>query len=189
MSETSASGTLRIIYGFGKGKTTAATGLALEAAAAGRRVAIVYFDKGYDGSVEHYSERHVLRGLAPRVEVFPTGCERLQPDGSFRFGVEEQDLAEARRGLDLARDRVAGAAHDVLIIDEALAAVAYKLLDRSDIDDLVDRWEGAGRPFDLVLTGHQLWDALRDRADRVVEVRKEKHYFDEGLGARLGVEI
>lgn len=180
--------TLQIVYGYGKGKTTSATGLALAAAGAGRRVAVVYFDKGYDGQTEHYSERHVLRAL-DAVEIFPTGCERMRDDGTFRFGVEPEDEAEAARGLTIARERIESGAQDLLVLDEALAAVAYKLVKRETIDGLVDLWEERGRPCDLVITGHQLWDELRKRADRVVESKKVKHYFDAGLQARLGIEI
>lgn len=179
---------LTLIYGYGKGKTTAATGRVLQAIAMEQRVAVVYFDKGYDGKVEHYSERLVLRDL-PLVSLHPTGCERLNPDGSFRFGVEAQDLDEARRGLEIAQTLISQGDQQLLVLDEALAAVAYKLLSREDVAALVETWKGSGRGHDLILTGHQAWQELKAHADHVVEVRKVRHYFDEGTPARMGIEI
>jgi cob(I)alamin adenosyltransferase len=181
---------LTLIHGYGKGKTTAATGRLVQVVAADQRAAMVYFDKGFDGDLEHYSERRTLRLLAS-VSLHPTGCERLAPDGSFRFGVEPQDLEEARRGLTIARSLIADGAQQLLVLDEVLAAVAYKLLSRDDVESLVKTWETSGgrERHDLVLTGHLAWQSLKARADHVLEVRKVRHYFDEGTPARLGIEI
>ena len=70
---------IHIYYGYGKGKTTCCVGLAIRSLGAGKRVALVQFDKGYDGEKEHYSERHILRQL-DGIELYPTGCERMLPD-------------------------------------------------------------------------------------------------------------
>ena len=178
---------LHVYYGFGKGKTTACVGLAVRAVGAGKRVAIVQFDKGYDGETEHYSERHVLRGLE-RVELFPTGCERMMPDGDFRFSADEQDLKEAQRGLSIAHERLKSGDQDLLILDEILAAVAYDLLEQKDVTGLLDAYD-ARRTCELVLSGHKVWDALVERADLVTEMRKVKHYYGKGTPARKGIEF
>ena len=178
---------LHLYYGFGKGKTTACMGLALRAVGAGRRVAIVQFDKGYDGENEHYSERNVLRGLEG-VELHPTGRERMRPDGTFRLGVEPGDLEESRRGVEIAERLLREGPQRLLILDEILAAVTYKLLEEKDVMALVDTW-AADRRCELVLSGHKVWDALVERADLVTEMRKVKHYFDEGTPARKGIEF
>jgi len=178
---------LHIYYGFGKGKTTCCMGLALRALGAGKRVAIVQFDKGYDGEVEHYSERHVLRGLEG-VNLCPTGAERMMPDGSFRFGAEAQDLAEARRGLEIAHRLVGEGAQDLLILDEILAAAAYGLLSQDDVMRLLDAYD-ADRRCELALSGHKVWDALVERADLVTEMRKVKHYYAKGVPARQGIDF
>ncbi len=176
-----------VYYGYGKGKTTCCIGLAIRAAGAGRKVAMVQFDKGYDGKTEHYSERHVLRQI-DGIELHPTGCERMMPDGTFRFGAEPQDIDEARRGLETARLLLRKGAQDLLILDEILAAPAYGLLRREDVTDLLDLYDG-NRRCELVLSGHKVWDALVERVDLVTEMRKVKHYYARGVPAREGIEF
>ncbi|MDE2889553.1 MAG: cob(I)yrinic acid a,c-diamide adenosyltransferase [Gemmatimonadota bacterium] len=176
-----------VYYGYGKGKTTCCIGLAIRAAGAGRKVALVQFDKGYDGETEHYSERHVLRQI-DGVELYPTGCERMMPDGAFRFGAEPKDIDEARRGLETARGLLRKGAQDLLILDEILAAVAYGLFRREDVTGLLDLYD-KNRRCELVLSGHKVWDALVERVDLVTEMRKVKHYYARGVPAREGIEF
>ena len=178
---------IHVYYGLGKGKTTCCMGLALRALGAGKRVAVVQFDKGYDGEVEHYSERHVLRRL-DGIDLYPTGAERMMPDGSFRFGTEAQDVAEARRGLEIAHRLVREGTQNLLILDEILATAAYGLLPQDDVMRLLDVYDSARR-CELVLSGHKVWDALVERADLVTEMRKVKHYYAKGVPARQGIEF
>jgi cob(I)alamin adenosyltransferase len=182
---------LHIYYGYGKGKTTSTIGLAVRALGAGKKVALVQFDKGYDGTNEHYAERVVLRKLRDagfEIDLYPTGCERMNSDGTFRFGNEEQDFAEAKRGLGIARDLILNGKQDVLILDESIATVAYNLLNKSDIEELIDLYKKNKR-FELIMTGHKLWDGLEEKADLITEMRKVKHYFDNGIPARQGIEF
>ena len=176
-----------VYYGYGKGKTTSCIGLAVRAVGAGRKVGLVQFDKGYDGETEHYSERHVLRRL-DGVTLHPTGCERMMPDGTFRFGAEPQDVQEAQRGLEIARMLLREGTQDLLILDEILAAAAYGLLEREDVMGLLDLYDG-DRRCELVLTGHKVWDALVERVDLATEMRKVKHYYARGVPAREGIEF
>lgn len=178
---------VHVYYGYGKGKTTCCIGLAVRALGAGKRVALVQFDKGYDGEHEHYSERHILRKLE-NIELYPTGCERMKDDGSFRFGVEQQDLDEAKRGLKIAEKLIVEGDQDLLILDEVLAAVAYDLADQSDVEGLLDLYD-KDRRFELVLSGHKVWDNLVDRVELITEMRKVKHYYAKGTPARLGIEF
>lgn len=182
---------LHIYYGYGKGKTTSTIGLAIRALGAGKKVALVQFDKGYDGTNEHYAERVVLRKLKSdgfEIELYPTGCERMNSDGTFRFGNEEQDYAEAKRGLSIAKDLIVNGNQDVLILDESIATVAYNLLNKSDIEELIDLFK-KNKHFELIMTGHKLWEGLEEKADLITEMRKVKHYFDNGIPARLGIEF
>jgi cob(I)alamin adenosyltransferase len=182
-------GFVHVYYGGGKGKTTAAIGLAVRAAGAGKRVLLVQFDKGFDKDRgEHYSERRVLRAI-PEIDLRPTGMERIRADGTFRFGVEPDDLAEARRGLAEAKAGIESLRYDLVILDEALGALAYGLLDEKDILAILDAHEASGRHAELVLTGHKLTDAIKERADLVTRMEKVKHYFDKGVPARVGIEI
>lgn len=182
---------LHIYYGYGKGKTTSTIGLAVRALGAGKKVAIVQFDKGYDGENEHYSERTILRKLKETgydIELYPTGCERMNSDGTFRFKNEKQDFAEARRGLEIAKDLIVNGKQDILILDEAIATVAYNLLSKENIEELIDLYKKNKR-YEMIMTGHKLWDGLEEKADLITEMRKVKHYFDNGIPARLGIEF
>ncbi|MBN8571908.1 MAG: cob(I)yrinic acid a,c-diamide adenosyltransferase [Ignavibacteria bacterium] len=180
-----------IYYGYGKGKTTAVMGLAMRALGAGKRVAIVQFDKGYDGQNEHYAERIILRKLKEigfPVELYPTGAERMNADGTFRFKNTDEDFDEAKKGLQIAKDLIENGDVDMLILDEAIAAVVYHLLSKEDVESLIELYNKKRR-FELVMTGHKLWEGLEQKADLVTELKKVKHYFDEGIPARLGIEF
>src|SRR5439155_16978046 len=129
---------LHVYYGGGKGKTTAAIGLAVRAAGAGKRVLFLQFDKGFDKERgEHYAERKVLRAI-PEITLFPTGCERIRADGTFRFGVEPADLVESARGLAEAKRAVGSRDFDLVILDETLGALAYGLLDEPQVMQILE---------------------------------------------------
>ena len=182
---------IHIYYGYGKGKTTSAMGLAIRALGAGKRVAIVQFDKGYDGENEHYNERNILRKLKELgypIEINPTGCERMNEDGTFRFKSNDDDLAEAQRGLSIAKDLVQNGDQDLLILDEIIAAVAYNLLKKEEVEEVISLYRKNQR-FELIMTGHKLWDGLEEKVDLITEMRKVKHYFDAGIPAREGIEF
>ena len=182
---------LHIYYGYGKGKTTSTIGLAIRALGAGKKVALVQFDKGYDGENEHYAERIVLRKLKEigyDIDIYPTGCERMNCDGTFRFKNEDQDFDEAKRGLEIARELIVNGKQDVLILDEAIATVAYNLVEKEKIEELIDLFKNNKR-YELIMTGHKLWEGLEEKADLITEMRKVKHYFDKGIPAREGIEF
>jgi cob(I)alamin adenosyltransferase len=177
-------GLIQIYTGDGKGKTTAALGLAIRAVGAGKKVAIVYFDKG--GT--HYSERTVLaERFAGAIDFFATGLDRIDPDnGRFRFGVTPEDRAEAERGLGIVQDIVAKNAHDLLILDEINSTVDLGMLAKEPIIALLN-----AKPADLelVLTGRNAPPDFRDRADLVTEMTLKDHYFYRGVPAREGFDF
>lgn len=177
---------IQIYTGDGKGKTTCAVGLLVRALGNGFKVAFVQFDKGFHGE-EHYAERKILRQL-DGIDLFPTGCERMRPGQKFRFGVLPEDLAEARRGLDIVLDLIRNPRHQVVVLDEVLSAIPYHLLKEAQVHELLDAYVQAGRPFELILTGRRASQALMERVDLVTEMKPLKHYFDTGLGARPGIE-
>jgi len=180
-----------VYYGYGKGKTTCVMGLIMRALGAGLKVRLVQFDKGFEGVNEHYAELNTLRKLKDAgcdVEFYSTGCERMNADGTFRFKNSEDDFKEAKRALDIARDLIINGKQDLLILDEAVAAVVYHLLTKEDIDELIELWKKNKR-FELVMTGHKLWDELEKKADLITEMRKVKHYFDKGIPIRVGIDF
>jgi len=177
---------LHIYYGYGKGKTSSAIGLLIRALGAGKRAALVQFDKGFDGVKEHYSERKILRGL-PGLQLYPFGLERVLGPNAFRFKNIEGDFEQAQAALAKSRELILSADLDLLVLDEILAAVMVKLVSREDVMGLLDLYDQERR-CELVLTGHQVWDELVQRADLVTEMRKEKHYFDQKAPSKEGIE-
>lgn len=179
-----AKGRIHVYTGNGKGKTTAALGLAVRAAAAGKRAAIVYFDKG--GT--RYSERKILaekfKGL---IDFRATGLDRIDPkSGRFRFGVTEEDRAEAGRGLELVRAILAAGGHDLVILDEINTTVSLGMLDEQGVLAVL---QSKPEAVELVLTGRSAPESFRNMADLVSEVALIKHYFYRGDPAREGIDF
>ena len=112
----------------------------------------------------------------------------MNEDGTFRFKNSDEDFIEAKRGLEIAKDLIVNGTQDLLILDEAVAAVVYHLLEKEDIMELIDLWEKNKR-FEFVMTGHKIWDELEEKADLITEMRKVKHYFDKGIPIRVGIDF
>jgi cob(I)alamin adenosyltransferase len=176
---------VHVYTGDGKGKTTCAVGLAVRASGAGLRVLVLQFDKGFSEE-DHYSERFSLRTL-PGVEVIGTGAERMMPSGRFRFRNNDEDFAEAKRGLELAREAIRADEWDLIVLDELVTCVQTDLLSESDVESILDL-HGRGSRAELILTGRGAWAALTERADLVTELRMEKHYFEKGVRLRRGID-
>ena len=177
---------LHVYTGDGKGKTTAALGLAVRAAGAGMPVAYIWFDKGYNGDNEHYNERKVLRTV-PGIDLFPTGCERIMPDGRFRFGVLPEDRAEAERALELCRETILSGKYRVVIIDEICSAQLYKLITPLELMGIADVVRLAP-DVEVVMTGRGAPEPLVAAADLVTEMKQIKHYYETGVFAREGID-
>jgi len=181
---------IHIYYGYGKGKTTAAIGLAVRALGAGKKVTIVEFDKGYDEEKEHYSEHVILRKLKEiglPLDVYRSGCERMNEDGTFRFKNSDEDFKEAKRALKIVKKLIKTGKQNLLILDEIIAAVVYHLINKEDVFEVIELYN-KNRRFELVMTGHKLFEGLEEKADLITEMRKVKHYFDKGIQARQGIE-
>ncbi len=178
---------LHVYTGDGKGKTTAGLGLAVRAAAAGLPVAYVYFDKGFDGENEHYSERKLLRTL-PGVTLFPTGRERIMQNGRFRFGVLPEDRAEAERALALCHEALRSGKYRLIIMDEICSAYTYKMIQLAELLSVVETYRQVGGDVEAVMTGRGAPAELIAAADLVTEMRQVKHYYETGVMAREGID-
>jgi len=185
-TDTSQLGQLQMYIGDGKGKTTAAIGLTVRAAGAGFNVAFIQFDKGFDKE-EFYSERNILRSI-PNIHVQPTGMIRMMPDGNFRFKNIPEDFEEAKRGLKLAEDAITSGRYQLVICDEILSSIMTKLISRENVERLIEIFRKQ-KGMDLVFTGRATMQSLLDKADLVTEMKKVKHYFDQGRPARKGIEF
>lgn len=178
-------GLISIFTGDGRGKTTAGLGTAVRALGAGKRVAIVYFDKGGGA---HYSERKVLDVLARTfpIEHHVTGRDRIDPTtGRFDFSIIEQDRTEAARGLDVVRGLFARAEHDLVVLDEVNSTISLGMLDEGEVLDVLshkpDRME-------VILTGRNAPISFRSLAHLVTDMTLVKHYFYSGVPAREGID-
>mgnify|MGYP002135081642 CR=1 FL=1 len=170
---------IQIYTGKGKGKTTAGLGLAIRAFGQGLKVAIVYFDKGG----EDYGERKVLKQLG--IDFFPTGLNRRNEDGTFRFSITPEDIAEAKRGLTLATELLTKA-YDLLVLDEINSTVALDMLTKDAVCDFIKKVPAA---MEVVLTGRNVPEEIMNLADLITEMKPIMHYMEKGISARRGIEV
>ena len=177
---------LHVYHGDGKGKTTAAMGLALRAHAAGWPVLVVQFLK--DGSSGEVCELAALGGASVRVlhdEPPVTFTFRMTPEQ--RAASERTHDANLREALGAARG--ATASKPVLIVlDEVLDALNAGLLDEAPLCELASLAAGASFGPEVVVTGRNPASWLLDAADYVTLMSAERHPYERGVAARAGVE-
>lgn len=175
-------GLVQLIHGNGKGKTTAALGQAVRCAGAGKRVMIIYFDKG--GS-SHYSERKIIETI-PNIAYMVTGRDRIDPvTNKFDFSINDVDRAEAMRGLDEAEKALTSGEFDLVILDEINSTANLGMLEVRDVLDVI---EGKSENVELILTGRNPAPEFLERAHLITEMKLERHYFYSGVPAREGLD-
>jgi cob(I)alamin adenosyltransferase len=170
-------GLIQVYTGDGKGKTTAALGLALRAAGHGLRVEIVQFMKGWPG----YGELKGVERL-PTVAIHPFGRSGwVHPDQP-----EPEDYEQAAQALAFARQVMSYEQVDLVVLDEINIALSYGLVNLEAVLALLD-----DKPptIELILTGRDAHPAVVRRADLVTEMRCVKHPYDQGIGGRQGIEF
>lgn len=171
---------LVIVYtGEGKGKTTAALGLALRACGYDKKVFIVQFGKiWFNGELES------VKKLAPLVKIIQGG------KGFVKIGGDKLPLSEHKKAVqqtfDLLYKEAMSGKWDVVVADEVIGAVSARLLPQEKLLDLMKVKPVA---LDLVLTGHHASDALIKKADLVTEMRAVKHPFEKGIPAKRGIDF
>ena len=172
-------GLIIVHTGDGKGKTTAALGLALRAFGAGLKVLILQFIKGKKKSGE-LNALDVLKNFSPTIEVKQCGLGFITKENF----VEQKK--SARTALELAKTEILSGVWDLIILDEINYSVKFGLLDAEDILDLIKI-----RPpqLHLVFTGRDALPQLIDAADLVTEMKLIKHPFQKGISAQAGIEF
>lgn len=168
-------GYVHIYTGKGKGKTTAALGLAIRAAGAGLKVYMAQFVKG-----RHYSELHTLQRLSDLITVEQYGLPRF-----LNGKPSVPDIEAAHKGIERLKSSMLSGKFDVVIVDEGNVAVTYGLISKQDLLDLI---EMKPESQELIITGRGALPEIIDKADLVTEMKVIKHYYDKGVGARVGVE-
>lgn len=165
---------IHIYTGDGKGKTTAAFGLALRAAGAGMRVYICQFMKDTPGSEVRAARR--LKNIT--VEQYGAG-------GFIRGKPRSGDIKAVSRGFRRVAGLLQERRFDLYILDEIIVAVHFGLIELQALLDCIARLEPG---TEVVLTGRKAGRKLLARADLVTEMRQRKHYYDKGVKARRGIE-
>lgn len=166
---------IQVYTGNGKGKTTAAFGLALRAVGAGKKVYFAQFVKG-----KTYSEIEAVNRFLPDVTIkqYGLGCFIIKQPTS-------DDVQAARGGLDQVRGIMASGDYDLVVLDEANIAVFYKLF---SVEALIEAIQKRHPKTEIVVTGRYAAPELIELADLVTEMTEIKHYYTHGVEARKGIE-
>jgi cob(I)alamin adenosyltransferase len=164
---------IHIYTGCGKGKTTAALGLALRASGAGLKIFIGQFNKA-----RKCSEHKALEKI-PNITIEQYGTP------GFVRSAGSADIRKARYGLRRVKQAIASGKFNMIILDEINVAVKLRIFTPEEILSLLDKAPGT---IEIVLTGRGAHPALIKRADLVSLIKETKHYYKKGVGARKGIE-
>jgi cob(I)alamin adenosyltransferase len=179
LEPTEKAGLIVVITGDGKGKTTAALGIALRAAGYDMKVCIIQFMKGtmYSGEIDG------IKRLAPDIELHVTGkgFYKTTKDPSMY----KTHRSKAQDAIMLANEKMRSGKYDILILDEINNALTMKLVDLPQIMDMIDN-----KPplMHLVLTGRDVSPEIIKRAHIVTEMKEIKHAYQQGIKPQKGID-
>ena len=178
--DMSEKGLIIVYTGNGKGKTTAALGMALRAVGYEHKVCMLQFIKGS----WHYGEIDSSKKLEPNFELIPVGkgFVGILDDNSPR----EEHEKYAAEAVKICREKIFSGKYDVVILDEVNYAINLDLIDVQDIIKIIKE-----KPFelDLVLTGRNVREEIVELADLVTEMKEIKHPFKSGIKAKKGIDF
>ncbi len=168
-------GYVQVYTGNGKGKTTAAIGLAIRAAGAGLKVLLMQFVKGMK-----YSEISALARFSDCISIHQYGHRCF-----IKNKPEKEDIEIARKGLQEVQSELLKGKYDLVILDEANIAMHFGLF---SVDELLKVIESRKPECEIVITGRYAPEELIEVADLVTEMKEIKHYYSKGVLAREGIE-
>jgi cob(I)alamin adenosyltransferase len=168
-------GYIQLYTGNGKGKTTAAFGLALRAVGAGKRVFIAQFIKG-----KPYSENEAVSNFLPAITIMQYGL-----DCFIYNNPTANDIQAAKNGLFEVSQIITEANYDVVVLDEACIAIYYNLFSSSELIEIL---KSKPETMEIIITGRYASADLIEFADLVTEMNQVKHYYTKGIAARKGIE-
>lgn len=172
-------GYIQIYTGDGKGKTTASLGLALRAIGHGWNVLMVQFAKG--DQANYYGEIMSSSKLMPNLEVAQFGLDRVV----YANNITIEDYKEARKGLEFVKKAIDSKKYQMIILDEINICIDLNMIKVSEIKEtLINR----PKNIEIVLTGRRAHPELISMAHLVTEMKPVKHYFEQGVMARQGIE-
>jgi len=169
-------GLVQVYTGNGKGKTTAALGLAFRAQGSGLNVAMVQFMKPEQESGEYKMSKDMKS-----FTLMPCGLSHLVNPKK----IKEEDRIAAHDALQMAKEMLYSGKYDLFIMDEINVAMGWGLINVNDVIEMLD-----SRPanIEVVLTGRYAPDDIIEFADLVTELKMIKHPFEKGIGSRKGIE-
>lgn len=167
---------IQIYTGNGKGKTTAALGLALRAVGHGLKVIMIQFMKGKI----NYGELEAAKYL-PNLVIEQYG----RPDFVDPENPSEEDIRLARQAFTRAKEVMRKKGFDIVILDEINVAVAFGLI---GVQEVIDLMKSKHRKKELVLTGRYMPEEFAEYADLISDIKEVKHHFSDGASARKGIE-
>jgi len=168
-------GYVHVYTGNGKGKTTAAFGLALRAAGAGLKVYIAQFVKGMK-----YSELDALHKLSDSITLKQYGRSCF-----IHESPKDEDINMAQQGLREVKEIMCSGEYQMIILDEANIATHYNLF---SVEELLDFIQAKPEEVELIITGRMADPRIIEKADLVTEMKEIKHYYQKGVQARDGIE-
>lgn len=168
-------GYVQVYTGDGKGKTTAAIGLALRALGAGLHVLVAQFIKS-----QPYGEIRMLERFGDFID-----CRQYGSGCWLRGEPSREDIARAQAGLNDVRQAIRWGDFDLVVLDEINVATWFGLI---EVDDLLDLIDHKPQRVELIFTGRRADQKLIEKADLVTEMRDIKHYYQNGVLARPGIE-
>lgn len=168
-------GYVHVYTGNGKGKTTAAIGLAIRAIGAGKKVYMGQFVKSME-----YNELKALKAYRESMDIESFG------NGCFITNVpEEKDINAAKKGIERIRYILQSGQYDVVILDEMNIAVLYHLINLEDLEEIIDQKPDE---VELIITGRYASKRIIEKADLVTEMKEIKHYYNKGVLSRDGID-
>ena len=175
------SGGLTIVYtGKGKGKTTAALGLALRATGYDKKICMIQFIKGS----WHYGEMDSTKRLEPGFEMVAVGKGFV---GIIDDKSPKEDHEKvAKEAIRISNERIQSGKYDIVILDEINYAVNLNLISADDVLKLI---KSKPDNIDLVLTGNYAKEEVIEIADLVTEMKEIKHPFQKGIKAKKGIDF
>lgn len=170
-------GYIQVYTGNGKGKTTAALGLALRAAGHGFKTYMGQFLKGHK-----YGELISIKKLSPLIIIEQFGRKSFI---HVTENPEDEDIRRAKAGLKKCLRAMLSHKYKIIVLDEINVALYFKLISEKELHDFLDKKpEG----IEIILTGRYAPVSIIKRADLVTEMKEKKHYYQKGIKARIGIE-